>query len=186
MTPSGRGVELHPYSPGILWFLGVFFLNLCQAKPCSHTYQIWTSSLRALLLVSSTLSQGYVKRKDSTVNFVPVESNEAAQQTSFKEQNALTSNCFELKESISMKSAFQLQRISLKAQPCLPLLRLFDVVFELCGHEGNQITEEPLHLRSVELAAVTLCLTYRRTGERSGCCLWRLWPITLVRGNRAI
>lgn len=57
-----------------------------------------------------------------------------------------------------MMSAFRLQRISLKAQPCLPLIHLFDVVFELCGHEGNPITEEALNLRSVECAAVTPCL----------------------------
>lgn len=31
----------------------------------------------------------------------------------------------------------------------------FDVVFELCGHEGE---EEALNLRSVECAAVTPCL----------------------------
>lgn len=117
-------------------------------------------------------SRGYVVPKESTVNFVPVESDEAAQQTSFKGQNALISNCFELKESISMMSAFQLQRRRslLKAEPCLPLLHLFDVVLKLCGNEGKQITEDPLNLRFVECLAVTLCVTNRYKGERSWCC----------------
>lgn len=54
-----------------------------------------------------------------------------------------------------MMSAFQLGRISLKAQPRLPLLHLFDGVSDLCGHEGYRITEEPFSLHSGEGAAVT-------------------------------
>lgn len=53
-----------------------------------------------------------------------------------------------------MMSAFQLGRISLKAQPRLPH-RLFDGVSDLCGHEGYQITEEPFSLHPGEGAAAT-------------------------------